>query len=64
MPDIALWPACDHKCTMCSNEAEYKYTASDYTFESLRKRIDSFSQGDDRSFHRFPDIKDDWTITG
>ncbi len=64
MPDIALWPSCDHKCTMCSNEAAYKYTASDYSYENLVQRIDSYFNGDDRSFHRFPDIKDEWTITG
>lgn len=64
MPDIALWPACDHKCTMCSNDADYKYTLKDYTFESIKKRIDWFVAWDDRNFHRFPDIKWDWTITG
>ena len=64
MPDIALWPGCDHKCTMCSNEADYKYETSDYSFEMIKKRVDSFEQGDDRKFHRFPDLKDDWTITG
>lgn len=64
MPDIALWPACDHKCTMCSNSADYKYTLRDYNFETIKRRIDSFLSGDDRNFHRFPDLKDDWTITG
>lgn len=63
MPDIALWPACDHKCTMCSNEADYKYTLQDYTFKNLKNRIDGFLNGDDRMFHRFPDLKSDWTIT-
>jgi hypothetical protein len=42
MPDIALWPACDHKCTMCSNDADYKYTLKDYNFETIKKRIDGF----------------------
>lgn len=64
MPDIALWPGCDHKCTMCSNEADYKYSTSDYSLAMIKKRVDSFKQGDDRKFHRFPDLKDDWTITG
>ncbi len=64
MPDIALWPGCDHKCTMCSNEIEYRTTKEDYSIENIKKRIDQFHAGDDRSFHRFPDVKDDWTITG
>ncbi|QFR39602.1 radical SAM protein [Candidatus Gracilibacteria bacterium 28_42_T64] len=64
MPDIALWPACDHKCTMCSNDADYKYTLKDYHYEAIKTRIDGFLSGDDRNFHRFPDLKDDWTITG
>jgi len=63
MPDIALWPACDHKCTMCSNEEDYKYTLSDYNFKTIKQRIDSFFDWDDRNFHRFPDLKWDWTIT-
>lgn len=63
MPDIALWPACDHKCTMCSNEADYKYTLKDYDFETIKKRIDGFLWWDDRMFHRFPDLQWDWTIT-
>lgn len=64
MPDIALWPWCDHKCTMCSNEADYKMSVEWYSLKNLKGRIDSFFNGDDRSFHRFPDVKDDWTITG
>ncbi len=64
MPDIALWPACDHKCTMCSNSANYKYTLKDYTFDKIKERIDNFLKGDDRNFHRFADLVDDWTITG
>ena len=64
MPDIALWPSCDHKCTMCSNSADYKYTYAWYSFENIKKRIDAFAAGDDRNFHRFPDLKEDWTITG
>ena len=64
MPDIALWPACDHKCTMCSNEFDYKFTYKDYSYESLKTRIDAYIAWDDRSFHRFPDVKWDWTITG
>ena len=63
MPDIALWSACDHKCTMCSNSVDYIETISDYTYETIKKRIDGFVWGDDRNFHRFPDLKDDWTIT-
>jgi len=63
MPDIALWPACDHKCTMCSNSVDYKYTLKNYTFDIIKQRIDDFVKGDDRNFHRFPDLKDDWTIT-
>lgn len=63
MPDIALWPWCDHKCTMCSNEADYKFTLSDYSFETIKSRIDGFLWWDDRNFHRFPDLKSDWTIT-
>lgn len=63
MPDLAMWPGCDHKCTMCSNEADYKFTATEYSYEALTKRIDGFFHWDDRNFHRFPDVKDDWTIT-
>ena len=63
MPDIALWSACDHKCTMCSNSEDYIHTITDYSFEAIKKRIDGFLKGDDRNFHRFPDLKDDWTIT-
>ena len=35
----------------------------DYSFDALKQRIDSYYNGDDRSFHRFPDIKDDRTVT-
>ncbi len=63
MPDIALWPACDHRCTMCSNFAEYKFTTSFYSFENIKKRIDQYKRWDDRAFHRFPENKEDWTIT-
>jgi len=42
MPDIALWPGCDHKCTMCSNFAEYKYTTDKYSFEMMKLKIDRF----------------------
>lgn len=64
MPDIALWSACDHKCTMCSNSEDYINTITDYSFEAIKNRIDWFVWWDDRNFHRFPDLKDDWTITG
>lgn len=64
MPDIALWSACDHKCVMCSNSFEYASTIRDYSFDSIKKRIDSYKNGNDFSMHRFPDIKSDWTITG
>lgn len=64
MPDIALWPACDHKCTMCSNSADYKYTLSNYSYTQIKERIDKFFSWDDRYFHRFPDVINDWTITG
>lgn len=63
MPDIALWPNCDHKCTMCSNDANYKDTTSKYTYEVIKTRIDNYFWWDDRNFHRFPDMKSDWTIT-
>lgn len=63
MPDIALWWSCDHKCTMCSNQSDYKYSNEDYTFENIKVRIDKFIAWDDNQFYRFPDIKDDWTIT-
>lgn len=63
MPDIALWPNCDHKCTMCSNASDYKKTTHEYSYEFIKKRINNFLLWDDRNFHRFPDMKDDWTIT-
>jgi len=53
MPDIPLWPNCDHRCTMCSNEEGYKYTTRGYTFDKIKKRIDKFSQGDKAQFYRF-----------
>jgi len=64
MPDIALRPNCDHKCTMCSNEKDYKYSTSTYTFEKIKERINKFISWDDKQFYRFPDLKEDWTITG
>lgn len=64
MPDIALWPNCDHKCTMCSNEVDYKYSTTTYTFEKIKERLDKFIAWDDKQFYRFSDMKDDWTITG
>jgi len=42
MPDIALWSACDHKCTMCSNSEDYIETITDYSFDAIKKRIDGF----------------------
>lgn len=63
MPDIALWSACDHRCVMCSNTFEYASSVKDYSYESLKKRIDSYKNGNDFSMHRFPDVKWDWTIT-
>ncbi len=63
MPDIALWPACDHRCTMCSNFEEYKFTTHIYSFEKIKQRIDRYADWDDRAFHRFPEDKQDWTIT-
>jgi MoaA/NifB/PqqE/SkfB family radical SAM enzyme len=49
---------------MCSNTFEYKYTGDQYHIDIIKQRIDSFASWDDRNFHRFPDMKDDWTITG
>jgi MoaA/NifB/PqqE/SkfB family radical SAM enzyme len=63
MPDIALWPNCDHKCIMCSNPVDYKWTTKHYTFEEIKKRIDSFFLWNKKQFISFADIKEDWTIT-
>ncbi len=63
MPDIALWAACDHKCIMCSNPKEFAGTTLDYTFEKLKKRIDSFRAGNAWAFFRFTEAID-WVITG
>jgi len=64
MPDIALWSACDHRCVMCSNSFEYASTIRDYSFDSIKKRIDAYKDGNGFSMHRFPDVEWDWTITG
>jgi len=57
MPDIALWSACDHRCVMCSNSFEYASTIRDYSFDSIKKRIDAYKDGNGFSMHRFPDVE-------
>lgn len=64
MPDIAIWPNCDHKCMMCSNESDYKFTTADYTLEKIKEKLDKFITWDDKQFYRFSDLTEDWTITG
>jgi MoaA/NifB/PqqE/SkfB family radical SAM enzyme len=49
---------------MCSNSKEYIDTIRDYSFDAIKKRIDSYKGWNDFSLHRFPDIQTDWTITG
>ena len=63
MPDIALWPWCDHACTMCSNPPEFKFTTKFYTFSAIKEKIDKYLAWDDTIFFRFPEDKYTWTIT-